>query len=319
MGTAMDDGNRTGLAIILVVCAMALFGLIDNFIRLAAETGGLWQFHVLRSIVALAILWGVARATGAVLRPRRPGHVMARSLLNTTAMVIYFGCLGLMPIAQVVAGLYTAPLFVVIFSWLFWGEGVGPRRIVAVLIGFAGILLVIRPDQSGLTMLSALPVLSGAAYALGNMVTRRWCADEGTLTLLAGFFGCMMIVGAVGCAVIAVVQPAVAAGADGFITRGWVWPAGIFGLMVVVQGVGSLIGVGLSIRAYQIADATLVAVFENTLLAFATLWAFLLWGEWPDAVALLGLGLIALAGVIIAIRAPQPQAVRAVTLPVDSA
>lgn len=315
----MDQGNRPALAIVLVIGAMALFGLIDNFIRLAAQTGGLWEFHFLRSIVALSILVVVARLMRVSLRPHRPGRVIGRSLLNTIAMVIYFGCLGLLPIAQVVAGLYTAPLFVVIFSWLFWQESVGPRRIVAVLIGFVGILMVIRPDQSGLTALSLLPVLSGATYALGNMATRRWCAEEGTLTLLGGFFGCMMIVGAVGCIMIAAVQPAVAPGADGFITRGWVWPAGIFGLMVVVQGVGSLIGVGLSIRAYQVADATLVAVFENTLLAFATLWAFVLWGEWPDEMALLGLALIALAGVIIAIRAAQPQAVRAVTLPVDPA
>ena len=315
----MEETNRPGLAIVLVVAAMALFGLIDNFIRLAARTGGLWEFHFLRSIVALAILVTVARVMRVRLRPHSPRRVVARSLLNTVAMVIYFGCLGLMPIAQVVAGLYTAPLFVVIFSYLFWGDRVGPRRILAVLIGFAGILLVIRPDQSGLTLLSLLPVLSGASYALGNMATRRWCAGEGTLTLLGGFFACMLAVGAAGCVVIAVVQPAVAAGADGFITRGWVWPTGIFGLMVLVQGVGSLIGVGLSIRAYQVADATLVAVFENTLLAFATLWAFLLWGEWPAPSALLGLGLIALAGVIIAIRAPQPQAVRAVTLPVEPA
>ena len=315
----MEQSNRAGLAIVLVICAMALFGLIDNFIRLAAQTGGLWEFHFLRSVVALTILAVAARVMRVRLRPHSPRRVIGRSLLNTVAMVIYFGCLGLMPIAQVVAGLYTAPLFVVIFSLVFWGERVGPRRITAVLIGFAGIVMVIRPDQSGLTALSLLPVLSGAAYALGNMVTRRWCAAEGTLTLLGGFFGCMMIVGAVGCIVIAVMQPGVADGADGFITRGWVWPAGLFGLMVVVQGVGSLIGVGLSIRAYQLADATLVAVFENTLLAFATLWAFMLWGEWPDAVGLLGLALIALAGIVIAIRAPQPQAVRAVTLPVDPA
>lgn len=316
----MDNSeNRTGLAILLVLIAMALFGLIDNFIRLAAATGGLWEFHLLRSVVALGILFPLARIMGVSMRPVSGRMVLGRSLLNTSAMVIYFGCLGLMPIAQVVAGLFTAPLFVVVFSALFWGERVGPRRIMAVLIGFVGIILVLRPDTSGLSPLTLLPVVSGATYALGNIATRRWCAAEGTLVLLGGFFGCMLVVGALGCIGIAILQPEVAAGADGFITRGWVRPAGVFGLMVLVQGVGSLIGVGLSIRAYQMADATSVAVFENTLLAFATIWAAVLWGEWPGGVGLLGLGLIALAGVIIAIRAPQPQAVRAVTLPVEGA
>jgi drug/metabolite transporter (DMT)-like permease len=95
-------------------------------------------------------------------------------------------------------------------------------------------------------------------------------------------------------------------GGDGFITRGWVPPEGIFLTMIVVQAIGSLIGVGMSIKAYQLADATMVAVFENTLLVFATFWAFVLWGEAPDALGMVGLGLITVAGVIIALRSGAP-------------
>jgi len=84
-------------------------------------------------------------------------------------------------------------------------------------------------------------------------------------------------------------------------------PTGVFGIMIVVQAIGSLLGVGLSIRAYQMADATMVAVFENTLLVFATIWAVILWAELPDALGLLGLALITAAGIIIAIRSdPAP-------------
>jgi drug/metabolite transporter (DMT)-like permease len=293
---------------------MALFGLIDNFIRLAAETGGLWQFHLLRSVVALVILGIVAAALRISMRPLRPGRVVARSFLSSVAMVIYFGCLALMPISQVVAGLFTAPLWVVIFSFVIWGERVGPRRICAVLIGFGGIILVLRPGSQDLSPLLILPVIAGAIYALGNIATRRWCAGEGTLTMLGGFFGCMMIWGLLGVGVLAIFPLPVAEGADGFITRGWVWPGGMFGLMILIQGVGSLIGVGLSIKAYQIADATLVAVCENTLLLFATIWAIVLWHEVPDATGFAGLGLIALAGIIISVRSDAPQPVRAVTL-----
>ena len=307
--------NRPGLAAVCVLGGMALFGLIDNFMRLAAETGGLWQFHLLRAAVALAILLPMAAALGISVRPKRPGRVLGRSLLNSGAMVISFGALGLMPIAQVVAGLFTAPLFVVIFSPLIWREKVGPRRIIAVLIGFAGILLVLPPDAARLEPLTLMPVMAGAIYALGNIATRRWCGGEGTLTLLGGFFGLMLLWGALGLGVLAIVQPAVPDGAAGFVLRGWVWPGGIFGVMIVVQGVGSLIGVGLSIRAYQLADATFVAVFENTLLVFATLWAIVLWGEVPTAGATAGIALIALAGIIIALRSDAPQAVRAMTLP----
>lgn len=299
------EATRPWAAAGLVLGAMALFGLIDNFMRLAAETGGLWQFHFLRAVVALLILFPVAWAMGLRLWPRSTGRVFLRSVLNSVAMVIYFGCLGFMPIAQVVAGLFTAPIFVVIFSVVLFGERIGPRRVIAVLLGFAGIVLALRPEAGDLTWLSVLPVLAGAFYGLGNLVTRRWLGAEGTLTLLGWFFGMMLVWGALGCAVLALWPLPVAEGAAGWATRGWVATEGLFLVMIVVQAVGSLIGVGMSIKAYQMADATMVAVFENTLLVFATVWAFALWGEAPDALGLVGLALITAAGVIIALRSAR--------------
>lgn len=298
--------NRHLLAAFLVVSAMALFGLIDNFIRLAAESGGLWQFHFLRSILALACIWAIARWRDIALRPIRAGRVMLRSALTSFAMVIYFGCLGFMPIAQVVAGLFTAPIFVVVFSVVFFGEKVGPRRVFAVAIGFAGAILAIRPETEAITVWTVVPVIAGAIYALGNIATRRWCEGEGTLTLLGGFFLTMTVWGFLGVSFLAIHPLPVAEGGNGFITRGWAPLEGIFLVMIVVQGIGSVLGVGLTIRAYQLAEAAFVAVFENMLLVFATLWAIILWGEWPDGLGLLGLSLILLAGIIIALRSESP-------------
>lgn len=296
--------SRPAMAALLVLASMAIVGLIDNFMRLVTATGGLWQFHLLRAVAALAILVPLAYVIGTSLWPRAPGRVALRSLLNSFAMVIYFGCLGFMPIAQVVAGLFTAPLFVVLFSVLFFGEAVGLRRLLAVALGFLGILLALRPEAGDLTLLSVLPVLAGAFYGLGNLITRRWLGGEGTLTLLTWFFALMLVWGGLGSALIALWPLPVAPGAAGWATRGWVPPEGIFLAMILVQAVGTIIAVGLSIRAYQMADATMVAVFENTLLVFATLWAVLLWGEVPDATALAGLALIAAAGVLIALQRP---------------
>jgi drug/metabolite transporter (DMT)-like permease len=278
--------------------------------RLAAETGGLWQFHFLRAAIALGLLWPLARMWKVSLRPLRPGRVVLRSLLTSSAMVLYFGGLGFLPIAQVVAGLFTAPLFVVLFSVLLFGDRVGPWRSFAVVLGFVGILLALGLDLSELSFLSLLPLLAGALYGLGNLATRKLCEDEGTLTLLGGFFGAMLAWGALGCLFLWAVPLPVPAGPDGWATRGWVLPEGWFLVMVIVQGVGSLLGVGLQIRAYQIANATVVAVFENALLVFATLWAIVLWREVPGPVEALGLLLVTGAGVLIALREPRAVAVR---------
>lgn len=307
------SANRPRLAAALCLAAMGLFGLIDNFVRLAAETGGLWQFHFLRAVVALSVLLVVAKVTRARLRPLRPWNVLGRSVLNSVAMVIYFGCLGFMPISQVVAGLFTAPIWTVIFSVLFFGEKVGPRRIFAVVLGFAGAVAALRPSGD-ISIVTFIPVIAGAVYAMGNIATRRWCEGEGTLTLLGAFFAMIGIWGAIGVGVLHVFPQEVAAGGDGFVFRGWVAPVGIFGVMILIQGLGSLLGVGLTIRAYQLADATFVSVFENTLLVFATLWAIILFAEVPDLSQTIGLILIAASGIIIAVRSDSPQLARAATL-----
>lgn len=303
--------SQTVLAALCVIGAMALFGLIDNFMGLVAEVGGLWQFHLLRSAIALGVLACVAWLTGAVLWPRRPAVVLGRNLLSGTAMVIYFGCLGYMPIAQAVAGLFTAPIFVVLISVLVYRERIGSRRISAVALGFVGIIMVLRPDAQGIGWLTILPVLAGVTHAMGNIVTRKYCADEDTFAILGGFFSVMLCVGAVGTVLMTLSTAPVPAGADGYLTRGWVWPEGIFLTMIIVQGVGSLIGVGLIIRAYQIAEASSVAVFENAMLVFATLWGIVLWGDIPDALGFAGLGAIALAAVIITRRTPDVAALPA--------
>lgn len=315
-GRGMEGGRAMLTAAVMVLGAMALFGFIDNFVRLAAAEGGVWQFHLMRSVLAVGLLVPLALWQGARLAPIRWGRVGIRTFLNSSAMVIYFACLGFMPIAQVVAGLFTAPIWVVIFSALLFGQQVGPRRTVAVAIGFVGILLALGPSAAeGLSLWSVIPVLAGALYGLGNIVTREWCAGEGTFALLGAFFSAMALWGAVGLVVLTLWPLPVAEGGDGFITRGWVVPDGWFLAVIIMQGVGSLIGVGLSIRAYQIADATMVAVMENTLLVFATVWTAVLWREWPTGGELLGLGLILVAGVVIALRTRAPQPIRAGTLP----
>jgi drug/metabolite transporter (DMT)-like permease len=297
------------LAIACTLSATALLGLIDNFMGLAAETGGLWQFHFLRSVIALAILVAIAAFFKVGLRPKRVAPVLGRTFFAATAMLIYFGCLGIMPIAQAVAGLFTAPIFVVIFSVLFFGEAIGLRRGGAVVIGFVGIVFVLRPDTQDVSLWSVGPMAAGAFHAMGIITTRRWCDGEGTLSLLAMFFGFMLVIGGVGTVLAGALIADAPVGAAGFAFRGWVPFEGMFMVLTVVQGVGSLIGVGLIIRSYQLAEPSFIAVFENAMIVFATLWAIVLWGEVPDELGLLGLGCIIASGVIISVRSRRVDAV----------
>jgi drug/metabolite transporter (DMT)-like permease len=294
------------MAALMVLSGMATLGLTDNFVPYISERGSLWQFHFVRSLMAFAIL-GVVVALGfGTLKAKRPLAVLGRSLFQAGAMLIYFGCLSLLPIGVVVAGLFTSPLFVVLISILFQGKTVGPFRWAAVVMGFIGALMVIRPDPSALDPVAFLPILAGLLYAVGAVATRAWCEGEGTLTLTAGFFGMLGVFGLIGMFVIS--GDGAPEGHGGFVLRSW-GPLDVEMLFwFAVQAVGSLLGIGLIFRGYLLGEASQVAVFEYSLLVFASFWAWILWDQSVPVLGLFGMVLIALAGSVIAMRSATPPA-----------
>ncbi len=296
-----DTPNRTLAAAGAVLVYAFVIAFTDNYVRVIARDAGLWQFHATRTAMALVILALVAVPLGLRLRPRRFGAVFARSAIHGAAMLIYFGALAFLPVAQVAAGLFTAPIFVLLIQRVAYGQTISGAQVLAVAVGFAGVVLVLGPEaMTGATLAALLPVIAGALYALGNIATRQWCAGESAEVLVAGFFAMLGVMGLIGMAVLMLVPVAVPDGAEGFLQRGPVWPTGSFLWWTFVQAAGSLLGVGMIIKAYQIADAAKVSVFEYVILPASAGWGFFLWGETLSWAAVAGMGLIALAGVVIA-------------------
>ncbi len=300
--------DRTLHAAAFIGVYAMVIGFTDNYVRVIAADTGLWQFHATRTAMAMALLALAVPIFGLRPRPVRWTPVIARSLIHGFAMVIYFGALAFLPVALVAAGLFTSPIFVLLISRFAFGHRIGPVRILAVAIGFAGVILVLGPEAMGDTSAAAvLPVLAGAMYALGNIATREWCSEESAETLVAGFFVTLGIIGCIGMCVLLIWPLSVPAGTNGFLMRGPVWPTGAFLFWTFVQAAGSLIGVGLMIRAYQITDASRASVLEYVILPASAIWSWLLWGETLTALAIAGMGLIVVAGSMIALRAKAQE------------
>lgn len=298
--------NRTALAAVMIVIYAAIIGFTDNFVRVIAAEAGLWQFHATRTAMAVVLLALVAVPLGLRLRPVNLGAVVARSTIHGLAMVIYFGALGFLPVAVVAAGLFTAPIFVLLISRGIYGEPISALGAVAVIVGFLGAVLVLGPEAwSGASLAALLPVIAGAMYAMGNVATRKWCPGESAETLLAGFFLALGIFGVIGMAVLTLMPMLSAPGPEGFLTRGPVWPTPGFWFWTFVQAAGSLLGVGLMVRAYQIAEATKVAVFEYVILPASALWSWSIWGDVLTPLSIVGMAMIVAAGVMIAVSARQ--------------
>jgi drug/metabolite transporter (DMT)-like permease len=300
-----DTPNRTLAAFGAVLIYACVIAFADNYVRVVAQDTGLWQFHATRTAMAFALLAVASAVFGLRLRPLRPLAVLARSTIHGLAMLIYFGALAFLPVAQVAAGLFTAPIFVLIIQRLVYGQRISALQIGAVLIGFVGVVLVLgREAMSGATLAALLPVIAGALYALGNIATRAWCEGESAETIVAGFFAMLGVFGVIGMAVLWVFPVPVPEGAEGFLQRGPVWPSGTFLWWTFVQAAGSLIGVGMIVKAYQITEAARVSVFEYVILPASAAWGYVLWGETLTWVAVGGMALIALAGVLIARQSP---------------
>ena len=305
-GDVATAPDKTLQAAFMIVVYAAIIGFTDNFVRVIAAETGLWQFHATRTAMAMVILALVALPLGLRLRPVNLGAVVARSAIHGAAMVIYFGALAFLPVAVVAAGLFTAPIFVLLISRFFYDQVIGKVGILAVLIGFAGAVLVLGPEAlQGASLPALLPVIAGALYAMGNVATRKWCPEESAETLLAGFFLMLGLIGLAGMAVLTLWPVAVPMGTEGFLQRGPVWPSGDFLFWTLVQAAGSLLGVGLMVRSYQLADATRVSVFEYIILPASAVWSWLIWEEVLTPLSILGMALIVAAGVLIAVRADR--------------
>ena len=289
-------------AALTMLAAMLVIGCIDNFISLIARDAGLWQFQVLRSTMGLPLIILVSFLGFGTLWALRLWAVALRSFFVAFAMLFYFGSLAFMPLAQALAGLFTSPIFILLITAFILREPVGPARIWAVFIGFIGILLVLDSDWSTLSWISFLPVVGGLFYAMGAVATRQLCEGESTVSMLAMLFLIQAIIGALALAVLGQFEFTVPEGAAGFIQRGWVWPVTAALPFILLQAVGSVLGVGLIIRAYQIGTASYVAIYEYSVFISGPFFAWMLFGQTVTALQAGGIILIAAAGIVIALR-----------------
>jgi drug/metabolite transporter (DMT)-like permease len=294
--------TRPVAAALWIVTAMVIIGFIDSYVAVIAEEAGVWQFHATRSLMAVPLIAGAVWLGLARLRVRNWAGVAGRSLAMTVSMVFYYAALGVLPIAQVIAGFFTAPIFVLLLTALFQRQRIGPWRIGAAAVGFLGVLLILRPDPAALSAWTFVPILAGFFYAVTAIATRSWCEGEDTLALVAGGFAGLGLAGLLGLVFLAVFPQETAGRSDAFLFTGWVTPTPTFLFWTAVQALGSLAGVFFIVRAYQLGEASYVGIFEYSLLVFVAVWAFVLFGEVVDPLAVLGMALIIGSGAVIALR-----------------
>ena len=265
----------------------------------------LWQIFMVRSLLALPMLAGIMywlhrRGELGAVPPRHIGWVALRGFLFIAAGVIYFSSFITLSFASAAAMINTAPFFVVLFASIFGGERAPKSAWFATALGFAGVLLIVRPDRDAFTAYALLPLAAAVLYALMMVVTRIHCRSENTYTLALGVHLAFIITGAVASLAIVLLDLAVPRDDIGkFLLGRWSPLAAGDWLLYLGMGFALIIFAVGSAFAYQRARAATIAPFEYTYVISALIWGYWFFAEHPDATALTGMAMIVIGGLVV--------------------
>src|SRR5262245_9418762 len=159
--------------------------LADAIVKSASAQFPLWQIFVLRSALSVPLLVAGLALTkgGAAKHWRISSWVWLRSLLLTLMYVAIYAAAPILSLSTIAAALYLSPLFIALPSALLIGGPVGRRRWAALAVGFAGILISLRPGGDSFSAATCVPMVAALLYALAAVLTRAKCHDERPLTM----------------------------------------------------------------------------------------------------------------------------------------
>ena len=291
---AAKPDNLRGIGLMLF--AGVLFAAMQAGIRHVTD-GGLHPFEAafFRNAFGLIVIipW-FYRYGLSVLRTERLGLHALRAILNGAAMLVFFFALSIMPLAQATALNFTTPIFATVLAIAFLRERVGWRQWTAILVGFAGTLVVVRPGFEVIGLGPALVVGASVVYGAVVLIVKIASRTESSVTTTAYFSLLMAPVTLV---------PSL------FVWQWPDWPT--LGWLVAIGVLGNLGQIAFT-QALRIGDTSAVMPFDFVKLAWVAGLAFVLFGQVPDAFTWIGGALIFAAGAYIAYRArttapPRPN------------
>jgi len=264
-----------------MVTAMSLFVGNDALMKLSREVFPIGQAIALRTSFAifaslsLVVIMGDARKLALGLRP----IVLLRGAIDAAVILAFIWSLSLLPLATVTAIVMVSPLLIVLLAALLGMEKVGWRRTAALAVGFVGVLIVIRPTAGGFDI-AALVALASASFAAMRDVMTRQIGDDIPGTVIS--FTATLIVGVMALSIGTLEnwQPA------------WRIETLYLALAAVLVSAGSL----FIIRAFRNTDIGVVSGYRYSVVVFAVILGYLIWGQIPDPVAFSGIALIVGSG-----------------------
>lgn len=298
--TALDGrSNLVGRAIFLTLVTIAVFGVQDAISKILVQDYSSFQITMMRywGFAAFALVMVMRQAPlRQAFRSKVPAWQVLRGLLLMADIWLFALALRTVPLGELQAITVIYPLLVTLFAIPILGEKVGIFRFVAVGVGFAGALVIVRPGGLPLDWGVLFALASATLYALYIVITRKVSAHDSAATSMtyAAVVG-LVLSGIVGC----------------FFWQPMGWAD--FALVVVVMAT-TCAGHGLMTYALTMAPASVLQPFNYFSLPWAIVLSALVFGHWIDGISLIGAGIIVVAGLVVMAR----ERMRKVAVPAEA-
>lgn len=281
--SALSPNARGAL---LALVAFAVYSTHDVFVKLMGERYSPVQivfFTVLFSFPVFTMMM-IRRNSSGSLWPRHPWWSLALAAMVLITGFAAFTAFTLLPLAQTYALLFAMPMLITILSVPMLGEKVGAARAIAVVVGLIGVLVVLRPGTTALSLGHLAGVIAAMAGAAASVIVRKIGGKESAAVLLLyPLLANLVVMGAV-LPFVYVPMPLA--------------HLATFAAIAVM----SLAGMALTIAAYRVGEATVVAPMQYSQIVWATFYGALIFSELPDTPTLVGAGIVILSGVFIVWR-----------------
>jgi len=273
------SGALVGIGLMLLGTFM--FSVNDVMGKWLVATYSVGQVLLLRSIAALALLLPLMRRQNIPLAvPPQPGLHAFRILLSTCEVACFYWAVTYLPLADVMTYYLAGPIYVAAFAAFWLGEKIDKPRVIAIGIGFIGVLIALRPSPATISW-PALIALAGSLFYSLLMITTRKLRDTDDGTLVLGQMLGNLIFG-------------IAAAPFGWVAPGWLDLAGLFLLGIVSMAAHACVN-----RSLKIAPASVVAPYQYTLIIWAIVLGYLAFGDIVEFWTLVGAAVICTAGLAL--------------------
>jgi len=279
---SLPGENLAVAGILLMLLGYFMFALNDAMGKWLVASYSVGQVLLVRSVGAFLVLSPmiVRQGVSDLVRPARPGLQAMRVLFATLDTALFYAAVVYLPLADVLTFYMAGPIYIAALSHVFLGEKVGWRRWLAIVVGFGGVVIALRPSTASLSLSSLFALLGSLSFAISMILGRRLRGTSDTTLVTLQTLGSLVL-------------GLVLALAD------WRAPDVLDWAALLLLGVVSCVAHLLITRALKLAPASTLAPLQYTLLLWGVVFGVVFFGDVPDSQLLVGSAIIVLAGLFI--------------------